>query len=106
MARQDGQSLIEYIMIIGVVVTAVYFMAPALKRGTQRVIKVTADQMAPQQNAEQDYGPDETFMVNQISSSHSINHRLTYDTGNGVNSVINETSDSSSTTVTNDAIAN
>ena len=49
-----GQSIMEYILLIGIVTVALTFMGPLFKRGLQSVVKVTADQIGDQRNADQD----------------------------------------------------
>lgn len=99
--KNKGQSLVEYIIIIGVVMTAVYIMAPMFKRGTQSVIKATADQLGAQQQAEQDFSEGSTHMDTSASSSRVGNTRTVYETTAGVSTKVNETSQSFTTTSTN-----
>lgn len=53
-----GQSILEYTIVLGVIVIIMSAMGPMIKRGTQSLIKVVADQVGVQQNAEQKF--DET----------------------------------------------
>lgn len=99
--QRSAQSLIEYIIIVGVVMTAVYFMAPALKRGTQSIIKVTADQIGTQENAEQDFGKHDSHMDLMTTSSRANNRKATYGSVNGVTTIVDETSQTSTNTITN-----
>lgn len=55
---QKGQSILEYTILLGVIVLVMFAMGPMLKRGTQSLIKVVADQVGVQRNAEQKF--DET----------------------------------------------
>ncbi len=48
-----GQTILEYMLLIGFVVLAIFYMGPALKRGLQSLIKVTADQIGNQADADQ-----------------------------------------------------
>ena len=50
-----GQILLEYIIVIGIVVLVLFAMSTMIKRGTQGMIKVVADQIGNQVNAEQDF---------------------------------------------------
>ncbi|MEI7999051.1 MAG: hypothetical protein WCH62_06050 [Candidatus Omnitrophota bacterium] len=50
-----GQSVIEYILLIGIVLISLIYMGTDFKRGIQSVLKVTADQMGNQINADQDF---------------------------------------------------
>lgn len=99
-----GQSLIEYIIIIGIVMTSVYIMAPAFKRGTQSVIKVTADQLGAQENAEQDFGPGASHMDNSFASTVVQNNRRVFDATSGVSTLTNETTQSFTNTLTDGGV--
>ena len=50
---KKAQSILEYTIVLGVIVLVMFAMGPMLKRGTQSLIKVVADQVGTQQNAEQ-----------------------------------------------------
>jgi hypothetical protein len=50
-----GQSIVEYTMIVTIVVVLLYFMGTSIKRGVQSLVKVTADQVGNQQEADQDF---------------------------------------------------
>ena len=53
--QRRGQSIIEYTLMIGIVSLVMFFMGTGIKRGMQSLIKVTADQVGNQQNADQDF---------------------------------------------------
>ncbi len=50
-----GQTVVEYIVLIGIITVALFYMGPLFKRGVQSLVKVTADQIGNQQNADQDF---------------------------------------------------
>ncbi len=50
-----GQTAVEYIVLIGIITVALFYMGPLFKRGVQSLVKVTSDQIGGQQNAEQDF---------------------------------------------------
>lgn len=52
---RKGQTILEYTIVLGVIVIIMSAMGPMLKRGTQSLIKVVADQVGVQQNAEQKF---------------------------------------------------
>ena len=52
---RKGQSILEYTIVLGVIVIVMSAMGPMIKRGTQSLIKVVADQVGAQQNAEQKF---------------------------------------------------
>lgn len=54
MTGARGQTVVEYIVLIGIVTAALFFMGPLFKRGVQSLVKVTGDQIGNQLNADQD----------------------------------------------------
>ena len=48
-----GQSVVEYSLIIGIVIAVFIILSPMVKRATQAMVKVVADEVGIQQNAEQ-----------------------------------------------------
>ena len=53
--NKKAQSILEYTILLGAIVAIMFAMGPMLKRGTQSLIKVVADQVGIQQNAEQKF---------------------------------------------------
>lgn len=60
---RKGQTILEYTIVLGVIVTIMFAMGPMLKRGLQSLIKVVADQVGVQENADQRF--DETGHLEQ-----------------------------------------
>ena len=63
-------------MVIGLAAAVFFAMGPFFKRGIQSIVKLTADQIAPQQNAEQRITPLSGYLVENYSSvsySHGKN---------------------------------
>jgi len=63
--KRLGQGLLEYSMILSVIVMIFVSMGPMLKRNTQSMIKLLADQVGSQQNAEQLRGDSEEDIQEQ-----------------------------------------
>jgi hypothetical protein len=55
MFPKHGQTILEYTIIVGIVTVVLFYMGTAIKRGEQSLVKVTADQVGNQQNADQDF---------------------------------------------------
>lgn len=51
--NNEAQTMIEYTIVIGIIIVVMFAMTPLIKRGTQGIIKVVADQIGNQQNADQ-----------------------------------------------------
>ena len=67
-----AQSLIEYVLIVGVVSLIFVAMGPYMKRAIQSIVKVTADQLRPQNEAEQQPTPETGYLVESFSASRLI----------------------------------
>lgn len=52
MFRRRGQTFVEYTLMIGIAIAVMLAVAPMIKRGTQGMVKVVADELGVQQNAE------------------------------------------------------
>jgi len=68
---QQGQTLIEYLLLTGVVMMALIYMGTDFKRGIQSVVKVTADQLGNQANSDQDFTmqAQQGFLVNSTTNT-------------------------------------
>ena len=70
MFNRRGQSLLEYTILIGIVTISLFYMGTGIKRGLQSLVKVSADQIGNQQNADQDVN-DELAGVLQGSNTQT-----------------------------------
>ncbi len=68
---QRAQIFLEYVIVIGVVVLIMIAMSTMIKRGTQGMIKVVADQIGEQANAEQRFD-DTGFLESSYTSTRAI----------------------------------
>ena len=53
--NQKAQIFLEYVIVIGSVILVIFAMSTLVKRGTQGMIKVVADQIGNQAEADQDF---------------------------------------------------
>jgi len=65
-AAQKGQSLVEYTIVLGLVVAVLMAIGVLFKRSAQGMIKVMADQVGRQENADQDFSQDQ-YMVSSYT---------------------------------------
>lgn len=88
MKKSCAQAIIEYILLLSVITAAIVYMYPLVKRSTQSLIKVTADQIAEQQNAEQDFNSSTGYTVGAnymtYSGGENIRQHRESKTGYGV----------------------
>ncbi len=74
-----GQTIVEYIVLIGIITLALMAMGPLFKRGVQSLVKATADQIGNQQKADQDIiprplartVPGTSYLVSESSNAES-----------------------------------
>ncbi len=113
---KKGQTILEYMILLGIVVLAIFYMGPAFKRGLQSLIKVTADQIGNQSQADQvvkrgyneqtnevivpDDGEDDAFLAEAHSSSKVTGNKLMRDYIYATTVEVNETTDSASKSIT------
>ena len=98
---QKGQVLLEHILVIGVVILALVTMTPMIRRTIQSVIKVTADEIGTQKDADQDFNSDRGYLVESRTGtqySRRVQHR---DIPGKTIKVTTETTDTSTMTITN-----
>ncbi len=53
--KQKAQSLLEYSTLLGIIVVILMAMQPLIKRSTQGMIKIVADQIGIQKNSDQPF---------------------------------------------------
>ncbi len=53
--KNQGQTILEYVMLLGLVTIVLVYMSVDMKRAVQSMVKVTADQLGNQVNADQDF---------------------------------------------------
>ena len=68
-----GQIFLEYIIIVGSIVLVLFAMSTLIRRGTQGMIKVVADQLGNQAGAEQRF--DRGFLENSYSTTRTTSSR-------------------------------
>lgn len=68
--NQKAQIFLEYVIVIGVVTLIIIAMSAMIKRGTQGMIKVVADQIGNQINAEQQFDED-SFLESAYTSTRT-----------------------------------
>ena len=111
MRKDQGQSIVEYAMIITILSVVLYYMGTGIKRGVQSLVKVTSDQVGSQEDADQDFGVTPSgYMTGSNAQMHETKSKQTREIGyipkNGTsvyvtNTSFNETTDAMTNTLTN-----
>ena len=73
---EKGQSLIEYTIVLGLVIAVLMAMGVMFKRSAQGMIKVVADQVGRQQNADQDFSQGQ-YLVSSETDTEAHQSRRT-----------------------------
>jgi Flp pilus assembly pilin Flp len=112
MRVRRGQTILEYTIIVGIVTVVLFYMGTSVKRGVQSLVKVTADQVGNQANADQNFNDQrQGYMVASNTQTQQAVNKQTTESGyipvGGGNAVEitnitdNEYSDTMTNTVTN-----
>ncbi len=104
-----GQTVVEYIVLIGIITVALFYMGPLFKRGVQSLVKVTSDQIGGQQNAEQDFkdandpGATGGYLVSSNTVVNSSVSKIVNPQGlaGGIDTSVEETTDTTTNALTN-----
>lgn len=75
-SNNKAQTLMEYTLVLGVITVVVFAMTPMIKRGTQGMIKATADQIGVQKNSDQRAFYNSTSKAYLKSAYSSIQSRI------------------------------
>ena len=67
--REPGQSLMEMVLLVTLVTTALVFMSVHVKRTSQGLMRSAADQLGDQSGAEQDFS--QSFLQNSATVSRA-----------------------------------
>jgi hypothetical protein len=70
-----GQVFLEYVIVVGVIVLIMFAMSTLIKRGAQGMVKVMADQIGNQINAEQQFDGNGGFLESSFSSTRSSSNK-------------------------------
>ena len=95
----------EYTIVIGTVVLIIFAMSTMVKRGTQGMIKVVADQIGVQENAEQSFD-DTGHLVNSYTSTRTTGDKTRIEFNTTVSYIFGDVTISESTTVVNLGFSN
>ena len=96
-----GQTIVEYIVMIGIVAAVLYTMGPTFKRGVQSLIKGTADQLAAQNTSDQDFSYGSSHLDNSFSSTITNNQRKAQELIYTSSVQVDERADTYSNSITN-----
>ena len=87
--RRAGQSILEYIALVGLVVAVLVTMSTSLRRGVQGMVRMVSDQLGDQKKSEQPF--DETgHLVNSLTSTNMIVDKQTIDRVGTINYIFND----------------
>ncbi len=97
-----GQTLLEYVILIGIITAALVAMAPYMKCGIQSIVKVTADQLGQQNEADQKIDATSAYLVNTFLSSKISQEKMAREwVGGGTSYTYDDNTNVESTSLTN-----
>ena len=100
-ATRVGQTVTEYLLLIGIVVVAVSFMGTDFKRGIQSILKITADQLGNQAQADQDFEQQKSgLMRSALTNTQSTQARRVNEYHGVINLATTDTTQTNSTSIT------
>jgi hypothetical protein len=74
--RLHGQSVLEYVLLIGIITVVLFAMMQGVKRGTQSLVRVAADEIGVQTEADQFIKENGQYVINNrtgyMQSSNSL----------------------------------
>jgi hypothetical protein len=97
----QAQSMLEYILLVGMIVVALTAMTQAIKRGTQSIVKTAADELSYQQNADQTFSNTTGYLNSQNSTVQEDNQKQIVERVGIINYVRNEAALIESESLTN-----
>lgn len=98
-----GQSIVEYVLMIGVATMALLYMGTDFKRGIQSVFKVTVDQLGNQVDSDQEFGYQGTgTLINSFTITDQLHNKTVQALGNDTTRVlVNSSMRSTTNSLTN-----
>ena len=73
--RKEAQVFMEYAIVLGIIVTILFAMTTMIRRGTQGMIKVVADQIGVQENSEQDFDSGKYLKSSYTTTRTALDER-------------------------------
>jgi hypothetical protein len=97
-----GQSIVEYVLLMGIATMALLYMGTDFKRGIQSVFKVTVDQLGEQTKSEQDFSAQSGAMINSVTAMKQSHQKTVEALGNnGTRYIINDSEEMLTNSLTN-----
>jgi predicted PurR-regulated permease PerM len=69
---KKGQTILEYTIVLGVIIIVMFSMGPMIKRGLQSLIKVVADQVGVQNDADQRFDEAGHMVASYVDTRGSM----------------------------------
>ena len=95
-----GQTILEYLSLVGLIVLVMVTMSTSVRRGIQGMVRTVADQLGSQKKSEQAF--DETgHLVSSVSISGATMGKQTVERTGTINYIFNDRTDSQTDTFLN-----
>ncbi|MFC1510575.1 hypothetical protein ACFL49_02835 [Candidatus Omnitrophota bacterium] len=90
--QRKAQTFLEYVIILTIVTSALYAVTPQMKRGIQSMIKVAADLIGTQEDAEQSRETDDDgYMVYSNSQRNAVTSKARTENAGAITYTFNDT---------------
>ncbi len=99
--NKKAQSIMEYLILVGIVTAVIVSMSTSLKRSIQSYVKVTADQIGSQQDAEQQVELGKGYLEEAASSTDTSMSKTTSDVVGTISYAYNDRTQITSNSLTN-----
>ncbi len=100
LVTQKGQTLVEYTLVVGIVLIVLFSMNTLIQRGSQRMIKLVADQIGNQEDSEQDFDSG-GHLISTYSSSRVMVDKNTKENEGITTYLFNDTTHTESNSLIN-----
>ena len=98
--RIQGQSLLEYVSLVGIAVIVLITMSTFMRRGIQGMVRTVSDQIGDQQGAEQRFD-DTGHLINAVTVTRSTIDKQTRERVGVVNYIFSDSTQTQTTTFLN-----
>lgn len=99
--KLHGQSVLEYVLLVGIITVVLSAMFQLIKRGSQSLVKVAADELSVQKNSDQTFSNQQGYLDHSDSQSQSQNYKQVIDRLGVINYIVDDKADAVTNSQTN-----
>lgn len=99
--NRRAQTLLDYILLLGIVSTVLFAMNTSIRRSIQAVVKGAADHIGRQEESDQDFEGRSGFLVESVTDARTTRNRQTSDFLGALDYNVDETTTIKTNSLTN-----